>query len=188
MGDGSESPYIKPVPISYEITSLKAPPGWQLYLMPGPSWPHDNPPLPAVRCGAGDVLPLSPGPRALVAVQGALDPDGSIGGKPFLVWDYPLDMWHKEEVLPDSKMVAYRRQLEIEVEPGLAPGDRLGISLGELYGDADGRWFEDGEGTSPVRSRFRRWWAVVGGGAIGALLFGAWALRRRLRARRRPTS
>ncbi len=182
--DGAERPYVKPIPISYEIASLKAPPGWQLYLAPDPSWPRESPPLPAIRCEAGDLLPLSPGPRTLVAVQGALDPDGSIAGRPFLVWGHPLDMWHRTEVLPDSKVVACRKELEIEVEPGLAPGSPLGMAMGERYEDADGRWFHDEEATFPADSRLRRWWPV-GAGALFTLLASAWAVRRRIRARRR---
>ncbi len=181
--DGSERPYVKPIPISYEITSVKAPPGWQIYLMPDPSWPRDNTPLPAIRCEAGDVLPLSPGPRTLVAVQGDLGPDGAIGGKAFLAWGYPIDAWHRTEVLPDNKVVAYRKELEIEVEPEIVPGSRLGISMGERYQDAAGDWFHDPEATFPAGMR-ARWRWTIGGGVVAALVLAAWAVRRR-RAQRR---
>jgi len=187
MGDGSEHPYLKPVPVSYEIASVEAPPGWQLYLMPDPSWPRDNPPLPAVRCKAGDVLPLSPGPRTLIAVQGDPGPDGSIANKPFVTWGYPLDAWHRTEVLPESKVVAVRQELEIEVDPGRAPERRLSITRGERYQDASGDWFEDEGATLPVRSppseQWQWWWAAFGGAGV-TLVLGAWIVRRRRRARR----
>lgn len=179
---GAERPWVRPVPVTYEVASLRAPPGWQLFLMPDPSWPRDGAPLPAVRCGAGDVLPLTPGPRTLVAIQGAPEPDGTIAGKPFLTWGYPVDAWGWQEVSPDAKAVAYRRVLEIEIDPTERDG-RLSLSHGERFLDAEGDWYHDEDATMPVSMPVR--WARWGGVAASALVLGmaaAWLVRRRRRS------
>jgi hypothetical protein len=180
MADGSEKPLFKPVPRSYEIEAFEAPPGWQLFLMPNPSWPPSDsgPPLP---CAVGDVLPLSPGPRTLVAVQGTPGPDGSVAGKPFVAWGGHVHAWLRDDVLPDSAAVASRVQLELQVVPGQ---QRLGVTVGHLYQDARGRWFHDEDARlSPVHtSDGWPWWSVGGGAAVAAVATGFWALRRRRRA------
>jgi hypothetical protein len=175
MADGSERPLSKPIPRSYEIVSFEAPPGWQLFLMPNPSWPREGhaPPIP---CAVGDVLPLSPGPRTLVAIQGT--PEGSVAGEPFVAWGAHLHAWIRDDVSVDSAAVASRVQLELQVEPGRP----LGVTVRSIYQDARGRWFDDPDARLyPVRgSDSWPWWGAAGGAA--ALATGFWALRRRRRA------
>jgi hypothetical protein len=66
MPDGSERAYLEPIPRSIEVGSLAAPPGFRLFLMPDPARPRAEPPLPAVPCTVGEVLPSSPGAWALM--------------------------------------------------------------------------------------------------------------------------
>ncbi|HZF54390.1 MAG TPA: hypothetical protein VE093_37345 [Polyangiaceae bacterium] len=178
MNDGSERPLSRPIPRSYEIAAIEAPPGWQFFLMPHPSWPREDP-VPPIPCAAGDVLPLSPGPRTLVAIQGTPGPDGSVEGKPFVAWGAHLHAWMREDVPVDSAAVASRVQLELQVEPG----SRLGVSVRERYEDARGRLFDDMEARLYPVTRSDRWpwWCVEGGAAAAALALGFWALRRRAR-------
>lgn len=180
MADGSDQPLARLIPGSHAIEWFEAPPGWQLFLMPDPSWPRAEPSPPAIPCNTGDVLPSFPGPRTLVAVQGSVGPDGSLDGKPHLAWGRPLNPWHREEVSLDSPAVA--RQLQIEVQ--VRPGSKLEISTSERFQDAQGRWFHDEDMTIPVDVPVRWAWYAAGGGAGAALLLaGAWAWRRRRRAR-----
>jgi hypothetical protein len=179
QADGSERPLSKVIPVSYAIEAFTAPPGWQLFVMPDPSWPRVDDPPPAIPCKAGDVLPSPPQLRTLIAVEGSPGRDGSLAGKPHLVWGHRLDPFRREEVSLDSAAVARRVQLEIEV----MPGPELHITQGERYQDARGRWFDDEsmgiEVAAPVR-----WWPWAAGGGAGALVVGAWVLARRRRSRR----
>lgn len=180
MPDGSEQPIVKVLPVSYSIQSLEAPPGWQLFLMPNPSWPRADPPLPALPCKAGDVLPLVPGPRTLVAVKGALEPDGSPGDKPFVLWPGHLDPWYRAEASLDSPVVALRTSYEVVVRPG----DSLDMIAETQYQDGKGRWFHDEGMTLPVEVP-GGWevWAAAAGGLGAVALAGGWVWRRRRRTR-----
>jgi hypothetical protein len=176
MPDGSERPLSRVVPKSYAIDSFEAPPGWQLFLMPDPTRPRAEPALPAILCKTGDVLPLSPGPRTLVAIEGSPGENGSLEGKPHRLWGRPLDAWAREELPVESTAVAHRVQIEARVDPE----SEQWISIGERYQDARGRWFEDAELTSPVDVPIGWWWAAGGGVASAAvLLAGTWGWRRR---------
>jgi hypothetical protein len=180
MGDGSERPIARGIPRSYEIESVEAPPGWRLFLMPDPSWPRTAPAPPIIACGAGDLLPLSPGPRTLVAVEGSPGPDGSLAGKPHVVWGRHLDAFQREEVPAGSPVIAHRAQLAVQIDPG----HPLRIAAGDRYQDARGLWFHDEEATFPVDVPRSRWVAgVAGAGAL--LVVGAWVARRARRRRRR---
>jgi hypothetical protein len=178
MADGSERPLLRPIPVSYEIKAFQAPPGWQLFLMPNPSWPREGPALP-VPCAVGDVLPLSQDPQTLVAIQGTPGPDGSVEGKPFVAWSARLHTWGRDEIFVESAAVASRVQLELQVEPERP----MGVTVSNLYQDARGRWFQDYEARLlPVSSRDRwLWWGAQGGAAAAAVATGVWALRRRAR-------
>jgi hypothetical protein len=178
MSDGSERFRTRPIPRSYEITALEAPPGWQLFLMPNPSWPREGP-TPPIPCAVGDVLPLSPGPRTLVAIQGTPGPDGSVEGKPFVALGAHLHAWGRDGVSLDSAAVESRVQLGLKVEPGRP----FELTVRELYQDARGRWFGDPDArldAVAMRDRWP-WWCVEGGVALVALATGFWALRRRAR-------
>lgn len=178
MADGSERQLSKPIPRSYEIAALEAPPGWQFFLMPNPSWPRDGA-APAGPFAVGDILPLSPGPRTIVAIQGTPGPDGSVEGKPFVAWGAHLHAWIRDDVPVDSDAVAGRLQLELQVKPGRP----LWVSGRHLYQNAQGRWFnEEGARLYPVLLS-DRWplWCVEGGAAAAALAAGFWVLRRRAR-------
>jgi len=178
MSDGSERFRTRPIPRSYEITALEAPPGWQLFLMPNPSWPREGP-TPPIPCAVGDVLPLSPGPRTLVAIQGTPGPDGSVEGKPFVALGAHLHAWGRDGVSLDSAAVESRVQLGLKVEPGRP----FELTVRELYQDARGRWFGDPDArldAVAMRDRWP-WWCVEGGVAAVALATGFWALRRRAR-------
>jgi hypothetical protein len=178
MADGSERPLSKVIPTTFAIESFEAPPDWQLFLMPDPSWPRAEPPLPAIPCKPGELLPLSPGPRTLVAVRGSVGSDGSLDGKTHLVWGQPLDAWRRREVPADSAAAARRVELEVRVEPD---GD-LGISHGGHFEDAHGRAFHDEDLTMPVDVYFGwQWWAAGGGACVALLVAGTWAWRRRRR-------
>jgi hypothetical protein len=178
--DGTERPISKPVPVSWVIESLAAPPGWQLFLMRDPSWPSADPAPPPVPCKVGEILPLAPAIRTLVAVEGSPLPDGSIADKAHVVWGRPLDEWERQEVAVDSPVVEARGQLEIEV----VPGRRLHVTRGERFRDTRGRWFDDESAMHPIEvpARWGSW--AAGGGCAVVLLVGAWAFRR-IR-RRRP--
>lgn len=189
MADGSEKDRSKPIPRSYEITALEAPPGWTMFLMPNPSWPREGA-APAVPCAVGDVLPLSPGPRTLVAMEGTPGADGSVAGQPFVAWGGHMDPWVRDAVPVDSAAVASKVQMELQVEPG----SRLGVTVRHLYQDAQGRWFDDEEARLypfnagvPVDASVRwAWWGAAGGAAIAAVATGFWVLRRRRRAPAKP--
>lgn len=178
MSDGSERPLSRPLPRSYEIAAIEAPPGWQFFLMPHPSWPREGP-APPIPCAVGDVLPLSPGPRTLVAIQGTPGPDGSVEGKPFVAWGAHLHAWIRDDVPVDSDAVAGRLQLELQVEPGRP----LWVSGRHLYQNAQGRWFDDEEARLYPVLLSDRWplWCVEGGAAAAALAAGFWVMRRRAR-------
>jgi hypothetical protein len=179
MTDGSERPLSRPIPRSYEIAALQAPPGWQFFVMANPSWPRENPP-PPIPCAIGDVLPLSPGPRTVVAVQGTPGPDGSLAGTPFIAWGAHLHDWIRDEVSLDSAAVASRVQVEFQVDPERP----LWVTVTNLYQDARGRWFYDADARQlPVNPNDGwPWWWAAGGGAAAAVATGFWILRRRPRA------
>jgi hypothetical protein len=181
LADGSTRPIAKAIPRSFEIASIEAPPDYQLFFMPDPSWPRADSPPPVVPCAPGDVLPLSPGIRTLVAVQGAPGPDGSLAGKSHVSWGAPLHAWRRSDVLPTSPAVAHRSRLEVRIEPGKP----LGITRADLYQDAQGRWFYDEEAMFPVEvpARWRVW--AAGGAGAALLAIGAWVVRRRRRAQAR---
>jgi hypothetical protein len=184
MPDGSERPVAKVIPLSFAVDSVTAPPGWQLFLMADPSWPREGPPPPVVPYVVGDVLPLTPALRTLIAVEGAPGPEGSLEGKRYVSWDHYLDPWARTEIPPRSPAVARRRHFIIEV----VPGRPLDVTIMDLYQDAKGRWFWDEETEHPYAVPIRWWlWTACGGG-MGALMLGAWMLRRRRRARGRPVS
>lgn len=179
MADSSERALSRPIPRSYEIAAIEAPPGWQFFLMPNPAWPRSDP-TPPIPCAVGDVLPLSPGPRTVVAIEGTPGPDGSVAGKPFVAWGAHLHAWIRDEVSVDSAAVASRVQLELRVEPGRP----LGVTVRHLYQNAKGRWFDDDEARLyPVsESDGWPWWCAAGGAIAAALATGFWAVRRRRRA------
>lgn len=187
MADGSEQPISKPIPRTYLIESFTAPPGWKLYTMVDPSWPRVEPPPPATPCEVGEIVPLSPGIRTLVAVEGTVGPDGSLDGKAHQAWGRPLDVFHRDEVPADSTAVASRQALEINV----VPERKLQVTIGRRFGDAEGRWFEDEGMTIPVKAPASEhaWWTVcaVAAGAAVLGLGGAWAWRRRTRRRGAPS-
>ncbi len=177
---GSQQPISRLIPVSFAIETYEAPPGWQLYLMPDPTHARVDPPLPVVPCKAGDVLPMSPGPRTLVAVLGSVGPDGSLDGKTHLVWGRPLDPWRREEVPVQSAAVAQR----VDVEVVVRQEGKLEMTVGRHFQDAQGRLFWDDGLTMPVDvpegSERWGWWPVAGGGAAGALLLlGLWTWRGR---------
>jgi hypothetical protein len=177
--DGAEKPIFKPVPVSWVVDALTAPPGWQLFLMRDPARSSPDPAPPPVPCKVGEILPYSQEVRTLVAVEGSPLPDGSLAGKAHVVWGRPLDVWERREVAVDSPAVETQGGLEIEV----VPGQRLRVTRAERYRDARGRWFWDEGAHLPVDVPVR-WipWAAGGGGAA-VLLVGVWAVRRRRHAR-----
>lgn len=179
--NGSERLFQKPIPQSFRIQSFKAPPGYRLFSMPDPSWPRSTAALPALPCAVGELVPLSPGLRTLVAVKGTPSPDGSLAGQPFVSWGAPLDGMSRHAVSADSAATLFQERLGIEVEEG-AP---LSVSHWRTYGDAEGRFFEDeGAREYPVESgpRWLRWAPFAGAGA-GALAIAAFlVIRRRRRA------
>lgn len=178
MADGSERPLSKVIPVTYTVESFQAPPDWQLFLMADPSWPRAEPPLPAVPCEPNELLPLSPGPRTLVAVRGSVGPDGSLDGKQHLVWGYPLDAWRREEVPVESAAAGRRVDLEVRVEPD----GTLGMTHGGYFLDAEGRAFHDEDLKEPVDRYYSwQWWAAGGAACVALLAAGAWTWRRRRR-------
>jgi hypothetical protein len=180
--DGTEKPLDKPIPTSVVIRSLEAPPGWRLFLMPDPAWPRTDPSPPVVPCVVGEVLPSSPGPRTLVAVEGVPGPDGSLEGKPHVTWQGWFDPWYRVEVEAESRLVASQDDLEVTV----VPGERLSISRERRYRDTEGRWYFDEQGKvldSTHRARAWWWWAAGGAAGSGLLAVAAWALVKRRRTR-----
>ena len=69
--------------------------------------------------------------------------------------------WIRDDVSVDSAAVASRVQLELQVEPGRP----LGVTVTNLYQDARGRWFHDGEARLyPVSTGDHwPWWGAAGG-------------------------
>jgi hypothetical protein len=179
MADGSSRTLARPIPRVLTLSKVQAPDGWALYWMAHPSWPSTDPPIPAVACSSGDDLPLSPGPRTLVAVEGGLAADGTPAGRAFVAWDARFDAWGRDGVAPESPAVAQRFELEVDVRPG----QPLGITMMKLYEDGDGRRFYDAEGTIALDEPFRGWWAIVAGGALVAAALGGFWVRRRKRLR-----
>jgi hypothetical protein len=179
--DGSERPFLRLIPHTAEVTSLEAPQGFRLFLMPDPAWPRADPSPPVVPCTVGEVLPSSPGPRTLVAVEGAPGPDGSLAGKTYVAWTGLFDPWRRDELFPGSPAVARREELHVRVVPGSPVS--LEVAHGERFQDAQGRWFVDEALTLPADVPVRWGWWVAGGAAAGALGVGAWARVQRRRAR-----
>lgn len=181
LDDGSKKPHVKVIPQSYSIESFEAPAGWQLFVMPDPKWAPSDSPLPAVAVGAGDTLPLSPGPRTLVAVFGGLGPDGSLTGKEYQTWGRPIDPFWREEVEVGSGAVLQQRQLNVRI----SPGGTMEMSFGERFKDADGDWFDDSELTFPVDQILRPEQKIalgVAASVLVAFIAGAvWLFRRRKR-------
>ncbi|MEQ9318749.1 MAG: hypothetical protein RIF41_06295, partial [Polyangiaceae bacterium] len=122
MADGSSRTLARPIPRVVSLSKVEVPDGWTLYWMAHPSWPPTAAPIPAVACSSGDDVPLSPGPRTLVAVQGGLTSEGAVAGRPFVAWDVHFDAWGRDAVAPESPAVTQRLELEVEVRPG----ERLG--------------------------------------------------------------
>jgi hypothetical protein len=184
MSDGSERRLSKVIARSYAIESIDLPPGWALFLMPDPAWPRAEPPIPALPCAVGDVLPGSPGPRTLVAVQGAPGPGGSLEGKAFFAWGNPVDAFRRDEVGLDSAAVLQQRRIMVELELGRARP--LQMTLGQIYQDAEGDWFDDEEARRLPIKGATRWGRWAGGGAMAMALMaaGVWALRRARLVRR----
>jgi hypothetical protein len=179
LADGTEQASDKVVPVDVVVSVFDAPPGWQLFMMADPNWPSADPPLPATPCARGAPLPLLPGPRTLVAVEGPVGADGSLSGKRFVSWGPRLDDWMRESVPADSSAVSQRMELELKVT-----GEQLAVSGSDLYEDRFGRLYWDSDGRSYLARRPRWWWGT--GIGLGTLVLAGgtgWMLRLRRRHR-----
>jgi len=177
LSNGAERLFEKPIPQSFQIASFKAPPGYRLFAMPDPSWPRSTPAVAPLPCDVGELVPLGPGLRTLVAVKGTPSPDGTLGGQPFASFGAPLDGMRRHAVSAESAATLFQDRLEIEVEEGA----RLSVTHQATYGDAEGRFFhDDGAREYPVKAepRWLRWLPFVGAGAVVVAL-GAFFVRRR---------